>query len=38
MFRNLEHLAKDEQGVFWQSPQDDGVSQNRDTSSSLDTV
>ena len=37
-FRNLKPLAKLEQGVFWRSPQDEGVSQKRDESSSLDTV
>ena len=37
MLRNLKPFAKSEQGVFWWSPQDEGVSQKRDKSSSLDT-
>ena len=38
MFRNLRPLAKAEHEVFWQSPHEEGVSQNRDESSSLDIV
>ena len=37
MLRNLGPFEKVEQGVFWQSPQDNSVSQKRDESSSLDT-